>query len=76
MKRNSRIQRYSKSIDLIRKNLDYGERQNYVQDNILDNYCANEESEEYWDELGDGEAAKDFQKYIREVKCDKTKGNK
>jgi hypothetical protein len=32
-------------------------------------YCDKKENENYWDELGNSPAAKDFKKYVKEVKC-------
>jgi hypothetical protein len=52
------------------------EDEDLVEDgkNIIDDletaeYCERPRNEKYWEEAGDSEAAKDFQKYIREVKC-------
>lgn len=72
-------------IDVIKKNVDYGEgltkklddaRENEAKDhNVIDPidtaaYCDKEENAEYWEEMGDSEAAEDFKEYTKKVKCE------
>src|SRR5690606_29358546 len=64
----------SKVPNPIRTNLDYGER-NKLEDDDEDltvdtaAYCDSKKNRDYWEEAGDSPAAKDFQKYIKDVKC-------
>ena len=73
------------NLPVFKKNEDYGDgwtkkldeaREQDAEDgeNLIDpldiaGYCGKEKNVKYWEEMGDSPAAKDFQKYIKQVKC-------
>jgi len=83
--RTARFVRLAGNVPVLRKNLDYGEGINKKLDEVREDnakdgvnlinpidsaeYCEKDDNVEYWKEMGDSPAAKDFQKYIKEVKC-------
>lgn len=60
---------WTKKVDEARE-----EGVDYVVDNLINPiedaaYCDSKRNKDYWKEMGDSEAAKDFVKYIKKVKC-------
>lgn len=73
-------------VPVLKDNADYGEgwtkkvdeaREDEARDHNLVNpiesaaYCNKKDNNDYWAEMGDSEAAKDFQEYAKKSKCSK-----
>lgn len=61
---------WTKKVDEAREeDQDANDGKNIIDPIDTAEYCERPRNVKYWKEMGDGPAAKDYQKYVKEVKC-------